>query len=149
AIEILDQPANYWNDKRQKRVNGTLRFVASTFDSRKCNASSARPDLDLDKYTAIFVHRYSDRTFDPAKLSAFVSALEWSLDHQDRGDGSVPRNRIAKLSGLSNDQCYKLARFVVREGIFRCNLSDYGQNQARRWKIGNNFPSREWWRIKQ
>lgn len=146
AIGILDQPDHYWNDKRRKRVMGTLRYIAINFDPAKCRRGGDKPKVDLDKYTTIFTNRYRGRKINAGKLSAFVSAVEWSLDHPVRGDGSVPRNWIAKLTGLSNEMCKKLAKTVVREGIFITDLSDYSPNQARRWKIGNNFPGREWWR---
>ena len=146
AIGILDRSADYWNDKRRKRIAGTLRFVAKTFDVTKCKRCGDKPDLNLEKYTTFFMHRYHERKISPAKLSAFVSAVEWSLDHKDRGDGSVPRSRITNLSGLSNEMCKRLAQFVVREGIFDCDLSEYGHDQSRKWKIGNNFPGRESWR---
>jgi hypothetical protein len=148
ALDLLDRPDDYWNEKRQKRVMGTLRFISKSFDASKCKRGGIKLGLNLDKYTETFAHRYWGRKIEPAKLSAFVAALEWSLDHQDRGDGSVPRSRIAKLSWLSNEMCKNLARFVVRERIFECDLSDYRQNQARRWHICKQFPRREWWRKK-
>jgi hypothetical protein len=149
ALGILDQPEGYWNDKRRKRVFGTLRYIARSFDAGKCKRGGERPQVDLDRYTTIFTHRYRGRKINAGKLSAFVSAVEWSLDHPVRGDASVPRNWITKLTGLSNEMCRRLAQVVVRERIFDCDLSEYRRDQARRWRIGNNFPGREWWRARK
>src|SRR5262249_24598375 len=110
ALLVIKQRGLYsppWqnSDRNTRRIKYHLDYIARTF--RPC---SKDPDVDWQKFACFFkgageqwwLH-YTEtgkkikRLLRPEHKAVFLAAMDFCLEHQDRGDNSVPRSRLLRL----------------------------------------------------
>jgi hypothetical protein len=161
--------------RRQTRVKSILRFVARTFDARKCGNGSVnvgkydqwtrrsfptglvggKGDYLTEEGTVVRVEK--NIPVGPDFIGVFMAVCEFALLADKNRDGSLPHARAEELWNKLQAEGVITVKFDARKwavcrdelekhGIIQITDRCYGHGKAMKWAVGLYFPFLGLWK---